>query len=526
MYAMWVAAGTRLASASLLAIAVGCAHDHLDSPGPATGAISVGLPNGSRVDTLAVGEQVQVSLTWRNGESSDRVEWSTDSPSVATVSSTGLVTALAPGSATVSAASGASADTVQIIVTRPVSEAALPVFPGAVGFGLTTPAGRGGAVIRVTNLNDTGPGSLRAALQVATGARTVIFDVGGTITLSTKIVVRQPFLTVAGQTAPAPGVTLRGAGMSIRTHDVLIQHLRVRPGDGPGDNPTNRDAIEILGPNGYNIVVDHVSLSWATDENFSTWYNGAHDITLSNSIVAEGLEGVEQSFGVLVGDSTRNFAVIGTLMAHNAQRNPYFKGATTGIAANNVVYDWWDAPGMYYADPNGSGPTQFALVGNVGIRGPNTPSSRIFKVYASAKPGTKLYAADNSDTRVNAGAVPSDAWLLVQNEAGSAVIAQAPPVWPTDFTAAANSTVYDRVLSTAGAWPGFRDAVDIRIVADVRNRTGRVIGSQNEVAGWPDLGAPRRALTLPANPNGDDDGNGYTNLEEFLHQLAAIAEGR
>src|SRR4029079_12528946 len=121
MYAAWVAAGTRLASASLLAIAVGCAHDHVDSPGPATGAISVGLPNGSRVDTLAVGEQVQVSLTWRNGESSDRVEWSSDSPSVATLSSTGLVTALPPGSATVSAASGASADTVQIIVTRPVS---------------------------------------------------------------------------------------------------------------------------------------------------------------------------------------------------------------------------------------------------------------------------------------------------------------------------------------------------------------------------------------------------------------------
>ena len=518
------AVGTRLLSATLFAAAVACGHD-LDSPGPASGVISVGLPNGSRVDTLPVGAQVQLSLTWRNGEGSGRVEWSSDSPSVATVSSTGLVTALAPGNAIVSATSGTSADTVRIVVIRPASEAALPVFPGAVGFGVTTPAGRGGTVIRVTNLDDTGPGSLRAALQ-ATGARTIIFDVGGTITLSTRIIVRQPFLTVAGQTAPAPGVTLRGAGMSIRTHDVLIQHLRVRPGDGPGDNPVNRDAIEIQGPNGYNIVVDHVSLSWATDENFSTWYNGAHDITLSNSIVAEGLEGVEQSFGVLVGDSTRNFAVIGTLMAHNDQRNPYFKGATTGIAANSVLYDWSGAPGMYYADPEGSGPTQFALVGNVGIRGPDSPNSRIFRIYESAKPGTKLFVSDNSDTRVNAGAVPADPWSLVQNEAGSAVIAQTAPVWPTNFTAAPNSTVYDLVLSNAGAWPGFRDAVDMRIVADVRNRTGRNIASQSEVGGWPDLGTPRRALPLPPNPNGDDDGNGYTNLEEWLHQLAAAAEGR
>ena len=519
------ASATRLLSTTLFAVAVACGHDGPNSPGPTGSGVSIGLPNGARVDTLAVGEQVQVLLIWRDGQRPGRVAWSSDSPSVATVSSTGLVTALAPGSATVSATNGVTTDTVSIVVTRPPSQAVLPVFPGAVGFGATTPAGRGGTVIRVTNLDDMGPGSLRAALQ-ANGTRTIIFDVGGTITLSTRIIVRQPFVTLAGQTAPAPGVTLRGAGMSIRTHDVLIQHLRVRPGDGPGDNPVNRDAIEIQGPNGYNIVIDHVSLSWATDENFSTWYNGAHDITLSNSIVAEGLEGVEQSFGVLVGDSTRSFAVIGTLMAHNAQRNPYFKGATTGIAANNVIYDWSGAPGMYYADPEGSGPTQFALVGNVGIRGPDSPNSRIFKIYDSAKPGTKLFVSDNSDTRVNAGVVPADPWSLVQNQAGSAAIAQAAPVWPTNFTAAPNPTVYDRVLANAGAWPGSRDAADMRIVADVRNRTGRNISSQSEVGGWPDLGTPRRALALPANPNGDDDGNGYTNLEEWLHQLAAAAEGR
>jgi hypothetical protein len=516
---------TRLVVGALFAVAAACGHDRLDGIGSADGDISLGLPNGSRIDTLSVGERVQLSLSWGSGKAAGVVTWSSTPLAVATVSSGGLVTALGPGGATVTATNGSSADTVWIVVVSSPPAEPLPVFPGAVGFGATTPAGRRGAVVRVTNLNDTGPGSLRAALQT-TGARTVVFEVGGTITLSTRIIVRQPFLTVAGHTAPAPGVTLRGAGLSIRTHDVLIQHLRVRVGDGPGDDPADRDALEILGPNGYNIVIDHVSLSWAMDENFSTWYNGVHDVTVSNSIVSEALNAVENALGVLVGDSTRNFALIGTLMAHNSERNPYFKGATTGIAANNVVYDWWSGPAMSYGDPEGSGPTQFALVGNVAIRGPRTNAFRIIRIGSNAKPGTKLYVADNSDTRVNGGAVPGDPWSLVLNEAGSWTVTLAAPVWPTNFTAASNSTVYESVLANAGAWPAFRDAVDMRAVSDVRNGTGRIIDSQNQVGGWPDLGAPRRALTIPLNPDGDDDRDGYTNLEEWLHSLARAAEGR
>jgi len=417
------------------------------------------------------------------------------------------------------------ADTTTPTPPIPPPSGPLTVFPGAVGYGVTTPAGRGGAVIRVTNLNDSGVGSLRAALQ-ASGARTIIFDVGGTITLSTKIAVSQPFLTLAGQTAPAPGIAIRGAGLSIRTHDVLVQHIRVRPGDGPGDDPTNRDGIEILGPNGYNIVIDHVSISWGMDENFSTWYDGAKDVTLSNSIVSEALNAVEPAQGVLVGDWTKRFAVIGTLMAHNSQRNPYFKGGTTGIAANNVVYNWSGSVATYYGDPEGSGPTQAAWVGNVGIRGPDANTAAMMRVYSNAKPGTLIYVADNSDIRVNGGLAPANPWSLVQNDASSSVMASSPPVWPDGFTAMPNGEVYESVLANAGAWPANRDAVDQRVVADVRNRTGRIITSQTQVGGWPNLGTPRRAPALPANPNGDDDGDGYTNLEEWLHSLARAVEGR
>jgi hypothetical protein len=508
----------------MLAVAAACAHDSLDASAP--GVITLELPNGGRVDTLAVGEQVQLSLTWGSGDGRDRpVTWSTSPVTVATVSSTGTVTAVAPGGATVSATSGPAADTVWIVVVPSRSAGPLAVFPGAVGFGATTPAGRRGAVVHVTTLDDAGPGSLRAALQ-ATGARTVVFDVGGTITLSTRLIVRQPFLTVAGQTAPPPGITLRGAGLSIRTHDVLVQHVRVRVGDGPGDDPTDRDAIEILGPNGYDIVIDHVSLSWAMDENFSTWSDGVHDVTLSNSIVSEALNAVEPAQGLLVGDQTKRFAVVGTLMAHNSQRNPYFKGGTTGIAANNVVYNWSGSVATYYGDPEGSGPTQAAWVGNVGIRGPDANTAAMMRVYSNAKPGTLIYVADNSDIRVNGGLAPANPWSLVQNDASSSVMASSPPVWPDGFTAMPNGEVYESVLANAGAWPANRDAVDQRVVADVRNRTGRIITSQTQVGGWPNLGTPRRAPALPANPNGDDDGDGYTNLEEWLHSLARAVEGR
>jgi pectate lyase len=171
-------------------------------------------------------------------------------------------------------------------------------FPRAVGFGTDTTAGRGGQIIRVTNLNATGDGSFRAALE-APSKRIVVFEVGGVIDLEKRgISISNPFLTIAGQTAPDPGITPIKGGISVQTHDVLIRHISIRPGDAgeakrSGFKP---DGLSTSGGDAYNIVVDHCSMTWAVDENLSA--SGArtegpdktsHKITFSNNIIAEGL---------------------------------------------------------------------------------------------------------------------------------------------------------------------------------------------------------------------------------------------
>lgn len=174
----------------------------------------------------------------------------------------------------------------------PVAEAALPAFPGALGWAARTPGGRGGRIIRVTTLDGEGPGSLRAAIE-AEGPRIVVFEVGGVIDLGKKTLrLRNPFITIAGQTAPSPGVTLVRGGMDISAHDVVIQHIRIRPGSAGGGwmSGWDEDGISTIGA--YNVIIDHCSLTWATDENLSAsgprftgstpdeWRAGtSHDIT-------------------------------------------------------------------------------------------------------------------------------------------------------------------------------------------------------------------------------------------------------
>lgn len=182
------------------------------------------------------------------------------------------------------------------------SQDPLKAFPGAEGFGTDTPGGRGGTVIKVTNLNNSGAGSLRAALE-ASGPRIVVFDVAGVIQLDERIEITEPFITIAGQTAPGDGIAIKGSPIDIQTHDVIIRGLRLRIGDGSGDPPGSRDGIT-LGPpwsnpgnvEVYNVVIDHCSISWAIDENISSAPDGSgtsgqiYDITISNSIISEALD--------------------------------------------------------------------------------------------------------------------------------------------------------------------------------------------------------------------------------------------
>ena len=230
-------------------------------------------------------------------------------------------------------------------------------FPGAVGYAAHTAGGRGGQIIRVTTLAPDGPGSLVAALETK-GPRVIVFEVGGVIDLQMReLKITEPFLTVAGQTAPSPGITLIRTGFDILTHDVILQHIRIRTGSG-GNARTGRwdpDAISTV--DAYNIIVDHCSLTWAIDENLSASgprFTGAnpdewrktvsHSITFSNNLIAEGLAHSthpkgEHSKGSLIHDNVNDILIIGNLYAHNYERNPLFKGGVRGMVINNLIYD-------------------------------------------------------------------------------------------------------------------------------------------------------------------------------------------
>jgi len=475
--------------------------------------------------TLPVAQTLQLIATPKdangNALTGRTVTWSSSNPSAATVNGSGLVTGVAAGLSTVTATSEGQSGTAAITVQA--SSGPLPVFPGAQGFGTTTPAGRGGAILRVTNLNDAGPGSLRQALST-TGPRTIIFEISGTIRASGDLYITDPFVTVAGQTAPSPGITISGGGMHIQTHDVLIQHVRVRVGDAvapSGHGDLNGVMIENSSATLYNIVIDHVSASWSLDRNVATWYQH-HDITFSHDLISEGLAaGNSGQNGFLAGDHGTSIALIGNVFAHNYLRNPYFKGDTYYLMVNNVVYNWGSI-GTYLDDPDGSGLQAETLIGNVYIPGPSTPGGLPMHIYPNVKSGSQVYVADNT---MNRAASPADPWSLVINDVGAWVKASSPPVMASALTILPSTLVEASVLAQVGARPADRDNVDIRVVNDVKNGTGRVINSQNDVGGWPVLAVNVRPLTVPANPNGDS-GNGYTNLEIWLQQFAAQVEGR
>jgi hypothetical protein len=418
---------------------------------------------------------------------------------------------------------------------------AVPVIPGAAGYGMETPAGRGGTVFKVTNLNADGSGSLKACVDGKT-ARTCVFEVSGIIHLTTDLTIRNSFITIAGQTAPSPGIMIRGAGLKIQASDVLVQHLRFRPGDDPnGPDPDNRDALKIEGNAAKpvkNIVIDHCSFSWAIDEIASVW--GISDnITFSNNIFAEPLNDsihpaysgsgvLKHGYGVLYGSSPgSSFTMSGNLLAHIVARNPLSR-ASEFVFTNNVVYnreqmdlDLQSQDGVI---------TKSSVVGNVFLRGPSyLRDTRPIYVHTTGSltlyAGSRVYTHDNLAPESKNGLITLTGGDVIPNLMQTVTM----PVWNTGLVnrPTANNAVYDRVLSYAGARPTDRDTVDKRIVQSVKDRNGKIIncvaadGStrcQKNAGNWPSYAQNRRALTLPANP-GTVTSNGYTNLENWLHSL-------
>jgi pectate lyase len=433
-------------------------------------------------------------------------------------------------------------------VPRPFTPlAGLPVFPGAEGFGTDTPAGRGGKIIEVTTLADDGPGSLRAALNDPE-PRIIVFRVGGTIELKDHLFVAHPFVTVAGQTAPGGGICIKNAGLAILTHDVLIQHIRIRPGNEGHVTPEDNDAVQILGNRGdaagaHHVVLDHISASWSEDETVSTWY-AAHDVTISWSIISEALNRSRHrkkthSAGLLIGDGSYNVCVHHCLLAHNDFRNPLISSGGTHDLVNNVVYNW----GVLGAEITDYDSNSFLnFVANFFLPGPSTQTGP-YEVLIDQELGTpRIYVKGNIGPRRRDSSV--DDWAVVkygwsqQQHAPEQHHSLSPFAAPS-ITATSADNAFVQVLASAGATMPVRDGVDERIVADVSNRSGRIIDSPTQVGGYPQLAAgtppadsdhdgmpddweKQNGLDLndPSDANNDLDGDGYTNIEHYLHALS------
>lgn len=417
-------------------------------------------------------------------------------------------------------------------------------FPGAEGAGRMSVGGRGGRVLRVTNLDNAGPGSLRAAVE-ADGPRTVVFDIGGTIRLATPLTIRRGRITVAGQTAPGGGITLRDYPLVVAADDVVVRHIRSRLGD---ESRIESDAVSI--DRGSRIILDHVSASWSVDETLSVGSRydpperGIYDVTVQWSIIAESLNASghakgEHGYGSLIrgGHGARMTFHHNLWAAHRARmprpgnynppavdpQGPRFE------FRSNVFHDWGGSHAGYNADT--ASLSAYAFIGNAYIPGPDSQGRWAFE---ESNPLARAWFAGNAME----GQVPADPWSLVKDSDRPDYRMATRPDWAEAATEPATG-IEAAVLAGAGAGPA-RDAVDQRIVAGVRARSLRIIDSQSQVGGWPELaagtpwvdgdgdGMPDSWETAnglnPADAGdgaADRNGDGWTNLEDWLNSLTA-----
>lgn len=370
-------------------------------------------------------------------------------------------------------------------------QAEIAAFPGAEGGGAYTFGGRGGKVYVVTSLEDNGPGTLREACEQG-GPRIIVFNIAGIIKLKTPLIIRAPYITIAGQSAPGDGVCVAGESVWIDTHDVLIRHMRFRRGetyvgrrdDAIGGNPVG------------NIMIDHVSASWGLDENMSMYrhmYNdstgskekkfGTVNITIQNSIFSEALDTWNHAFGSTLGGENCTF--MRNLWANNAARNPSIGWNGVFNFANNVVYNW-----VHRAIDGGDYTAQYNIINNYFKPGPATPvdepiSYRLLKPESgrSKLPYVVFGRAHVEGNVVDGNAkVTADNWdggVQIENKEGNlmtfeeatpyfAAMKVNKPIPHAPFQLTSAEEAYTYVLENAGATLPRRDPVDQRIVREVK----------------------------------------------------------
>lgn len=466
-----------------------------------------------------------------------------------------------------------------VLPTSVSAAAHVVAFPGAEGFGAQSLGGRGGTVMEVTNLNDSGPGSLRACVE-SQGPRICVFRVGGTITTQSEIIAANPYLTIAGQTAPGGGITLRASQnyheepFVISTHDVIIRFVRFRAGASAEPNSSRRSMTVNWGA--YNVILDHCSFSWATDQPLLL-IDGVHNVTIQWSIISEGLarsthfeDGAfaEHSTGLSVSGKnynstaqTGNITIHHNLFAHNGGRNPQNAGYGLEDVVNNVIYNW---RGQAFTTQDLQADVPTNIVNNYFKPGIDSIGYEVQAHHNNkTMTGPRLYVSGNigpnrsDDTQPNISIVkPSDRDFLVES-----------PFPAPSVTTTTAQQAYQDVLANAGARIPSLDAVDKRIIEEVKSGRGRIIDcvSATELInpidcatrvylspsdytkygindplddrGWPELaagtppqdsdhdGMPDNWETPRGlNPSTDDsardrDSDGYTNIEEYLNEL-------
>jgi len=428
-------------------------------------------------------------------------------------------------------------------------------FPTAEGYGKYTVGGRGGKVIEVTNLNDSGEGSLRAAVE-AKGPRTVVFRVSGTIDLKSNLGIKNPNITIAGQTAPGDGICLKRYPLTIGADEVIIRYIRVRFGDESGQDSDAISARYVK-----NLILDHVSASWSVDETVSIYH--CENITVQWCMITESMFNSNHvksthGFGGIWGSNYGSYHH--NLIAHHSSRNPRIaSGAGNTDYRNNVLYNW-GYRSCYGGEAQQKGNEKFNfthmnMVANYYKPGPATD------------PGKKTELADPSSRGDNdkghwhvsgnfvegSPSVSNDNWSGVR---GSNYIKLDQPWDAMPINQQTAEEAYKSVLNNAGATLPKRDAVDARIIEEVRKGTATyegiyktkkavadkskitgIIDSQNDVGGWPELkslpaptdtdrdGMPDSWETANGlNPNDPEDRNGvgeggYTHLEQYINEL-------
>ena len=367
-----------------------------------------------------------------------------------------------------------------------------------------TQGGAGGREVHVTNLGD-GDGSLRAALSKS-GPKTIVFDVAGVIDLGKSTLdITSPYLTIDGESAPSPGITLIRGGISIRTHDVILRHIRIRPGEAGAAKGSGWSVDGVSTSGARRVIVDHCSISWATDENLSAsgprfngsdaneWRAGtSHDIVFSNNILAEGLANsthskFEHSKGLLLHDNVTNVLITGNLFSGNKERNPLLKGGARAVLVNNLIYNpgskavHYNLLGQEWGDhPPEKG--QLTAIGNVMRAGPSTLPGLAF-LMIGGQGDLDFYGRDNIAVDWQGNPLP----LVGRYTTSPArIIRQDSPLnWPAGLEPLPAEQVEAWVLENAGARPWDRDSHDRRIISDVAEGRGKIIDSEAEVGGYP-----------------------------------------